>query len=193
MKYRQLGRSGLQVSRLCLGTMNFGGPTAEPEAAHIVELCRDLGINFIDTAACSFYGLGVVPYSPLAHGVLSGKYGPNTPPPEGSRAARGDTRMLEAEWRPESLEIASKLAAHVAARGLTLGQFATAWVLRNPAVTSVIAGPRTAAQLHDYAQALDVALTAEDELAVDALVPPGHNAVHGFIDPAEPIEGRALA
>ena len=131
-----------------------------------------------------------MPYSPLARGVLSGKYNPGAPPPEGSRAARGDTRMLEAEWRPESLAIAGKLAAHVATLGLTLGQFATAWVLRNPAVASVIAGPRTAAQLDDYVQALGVSLTAEDEAVVDALVPPGHNAVHGFIDPAEPIEGR---
>ncbi len=50
MKYRTLGRSGLKVSPLCLGTMNFGGPTDEATAARIIARARDGGVNFIDTA-----------------------------------------------------------------------------------------------------------------------------------------------
>jgi len=50
MQYRKLGRSGLKVSPLCLGTMNFGGPTDEATAARLVAQARDEGINFIDTA-----------------------------------------------------------------------------------------------------------------------------------------------
>ena len=65
--------------------------------------------------ACSYYGLGVVPYSPLARGVLTGKYDPAGAPPPESRAARKDKRMMQTEWRPESLSIAAKLKAHAAA------------------------------------------------------------------------------
>ncbi len=111
--------------------------------------------------ACAFYGLGVVPYSPLARGVLSAKYVPDAPPPADSRAARQDARMMQTEWRRESLEIAQVLKEHAAARGITPGQFATAWVLANRIVTSVIVGPRTEAQFADYLGALEVRLTAD--------------------------------
>src|SRR5437870_4639088 len=50
MEYRKLGRSGLKVSPLCLGTMMFGGPTDEPTAGRIVARAREAGVNFIDTA-----------------------------------------------------------------------------------------------------------------------------------------------
>ena len=62
--------------------------------------------------AARFFGLGVVPYSPIARGILSGKYQLNVSPEAGSRAARADKRMLETEWRTESLDIAAKLKAH---------------------------------------------------------------------------------
>ena len=50
MQYRQLGRSGLKVSPICLGTMMFGGPTDEPTSMRIVTKAREAGVNFIDTA-----------------------------------------------------------------------------------------------------------------------------------------------
>jgi aryl-alcohol dehydrogenase-like predicted oxidoreductase len=140
--------------------------------------------------ACANFGLGVVPYSPLARGVLTGKYDPAGAPPPESRAARQDKRMMQTEWRPESLAIAAKLKAHAAAKGIPLGRFAVAWVLNNRLVTSVIAGPRTEAQLGDYLGALECRLTAEDEALVDSLVAPGHPSTPGYIDPAEPVEGR---
>ena len=52
--------------------------------------------------ACDYYGLGVAPYSPVARGVLTGKYAPGAPLPEGSRGARGDKRIAETELREES-------------------------------------------------------------------------------------------
>ncbi|KAF0124305.1 MAG: aldo/keto reductase [Xanthobacteraceae bacterium] len=250
MTPRNLGRSGIKVSPICLGTMMFGGPTTEKDSARIIARAKDAGVNFIDTAdvytegrseeitgraikadrshwvlatklanptgpgpndrglsrlytmraveaslkrlgtdvidiyylhkedhatpleetvramgdlirqgkirsygvsnhrswriaeicnladrmgidrpvvsqpyynamnrmpevehlpACGFYGLGVVPYSPLARGILSGKYDPKAPPPEGTRAGRADSRMMQTEWRKESLVIAQKL------------------------------------------------------------------------------------
>jgi aryl-alcohol dehydrogenase-like predicted oxidoreductase len=140
--------------------------------------------------ACDHFGLGVFPYSPLARGVLTGKYRPGVPPQPGTRAGRQDRRMLQTEWREESLQIAADLAAHAAARGITPGQFALAWVLNNRFVTGAIAGPRTEAQWEDYVAALACRLTAEDEALVDRLVPPGHTSTHGYIDPMDPPPGR---
>jgi aryl-alcohol dehydrogenase-like predicted oxidoreductase len=142
--------------------------------------------------ACRHYGLGVVPYSPIARGVLSGKYAPGQAPEADSRAGRGDKRMHQTEFREESLRIAQRLQAHVAARGVTLAQFATAWVLAHRAVSSVIAGPRTLAQWQAYAPALEFQLTAEDEALIDGLVAPGHPSTPGYTDPAYPLPRRTL-
>ncbi|GJD63185.1 aldo/keto reductase [Methylobacterium frigidaeris] len=331
MEYRTLGKSGLKVSPLCLGTMMFGGPTPDDEAERIVADAREQGITFIDTAnaytegrseevvgraiardrdawvlatkvanpmgkgpndrglsrahivqaceaslrrlntdridlyylhkedhetplpetvramadliragkvryfgvsnhrawrvaeicrlcdehgidrpaasqpyynalnrmpevehlpACAHYGLGVVPYSPLARGVLTAKYRPGEAPPEGTRAGRGDTRMMQTEWRPESLRIAEQLKAHAEAKGASVIDFAVGWVLNNRAVTAVIAGPRTFDQWRSYAKALDYRFTPEDEALVDGLVPAGHPSTPGYTDPAYPLEGR---
>ncbi len=140
--------------------------------------------------ACAHYGLGVVSYSPVARGVLAGKYAPGRPPPAASRAGRRDKRILEAEFRPESVELARRIKAHAEARGLTSAQFAFAWVIHNRLITAAIAGPRTVAQLEAYLGALDATLGPEDEAFVDALVAPGHPSTPGFTDPAYPVEGR---
>ena len=331
MDYRNLGRSGIKVPRLCLGTMMFGGPTEESDAARIIAKARDTGFNFIDTAdiyndggserivgraiaaerdrwvlatklcnamgqgpnerglsrkwvmqaaeaslkrlgtdyidvyylhkedpatpldetvraiadlvrqgkiryfgvsnfrawrlaeicrltdqlgidrpvvsqpyynamnrvpevehlpACAYYGLGVVPYSPLARGVLTGKYPPDAPPPNDSRVARQDKRILQTEWRRESLVMAQEIKAHAEARGITAGQFAVSWVLNNRLVTAAVAGPRTIEQWDDYVGALAYRFTAEDEALVDRLVPAGHPSTPGYSDPAYPLEGR---
>ena len=140
--------------------------------------------------ACEHYGIGVTPYSPVARGVLTGKYLPGQKPAEGSRVARGDKRIAQTEFREESLVIAQKLQDHARAKGLTLAQFATAWVLGHRAVSSVIAGPRTLEQWQGYLPALDAKLTAEDEALVDSFVRPGHPSTPGFNDPAYPLPGR---
>jgi aryl-alcohol dehydrogenase-like predicted oxidoreductase len=333
MDYAILGRSGIEVSRLCLGTMMFGGPTSEAEAARIVADARETGVNFIDTAdkytdgrseevtgraikgdrdrwvlatkvgtsgrdlktpalanlsrryvmasveaslkrlgtdridlyyihrhdphtpteevvrtfgdliqagkilhfglsnlrswqvadivhlcrrmgvaqpvaiqpyynlmnrmpevelipAARHFGLGVVPYSPLARGVLSGKYKADAAPPADSRAGRKDARMMMSEWRPESLAIAGRLAQHAQARGRSIVDYAVAWAWNNAAITSVIAGPRTFEQWRGYAGALDYAWEPQDEALADSLVPPGHPSTPGFTDPLYPVEGR---
>src|SRR5215831_12558505 len=331
MRYRQLGRSGLKVSPICLGSMMFGGPTDEATSKRIIDKAQEAGINFIDTAdaysngaseevvgraiasnrqawvlatklanpmgkdpnrvglsrrwvlqaadeslrrlgtdhidiyylhkedhatpleetvramgdlirqgkiryfglsnyrawrvaeicnicddngidrpivsqpyynamnrmpevehfpACGYYGLGIVPYSPLARGVLTGKYRPDATPDNETRAGRNDTRMMQTEWRPESLKLAQEIKRHAESRGITAGQFALSWVLNSSFVSSVIAGPRTEAQWDDYVGALDYKFTAEDEGLIDRLVVTGHPSTPGFNDPAYPIEGR---
>lgn len=331
MEYRTLGRSGLNVSPLCLGTMMFGDRTDENEAARIVGSALDAGVNFIDTAdqyakgeseritgkliaarrdywvlatkvgnpmgdgpnergvgrkwmmqaidaslkrlgtdyvdiyylhldyeeipleetvaamaeilragkarhfglsnfrgwriaevmhlcrsmnvprpvvcqpyynamnrqpeaeilpACHYYGIGVVPYSPLARGVLTGKYQPGESPPGDTRAGRGDKRMMETEFRKESLAIAQKLKAFAEKKGMSAGHFAVNWVLNNAIVSSVIGGPRTLEQWQDYLKALEFSLDARGEALVDSLVRPGHPSTPGFNDPRYPLSGR---
>jgi len=175
--------------------------------AEICRICDELGIDrpvasqplynalnrMIETEhlpACQFYGLGVVPYSPLARGVLTGKYLLNAAPPEGTRAARRDTRMMQTEWRPESLEVAQQIKAHAEGAGTTAAHLALGWVLNNRLVTSVIAGPRTEEQWDDYMAGLSYRVTAEDEAFIDRLVVSGHPSTPGYNDPAYPIEGR---
>jgi aryl-alcohol dehydrogenase-like predicted oxidoreductase len=99
---------------------------------------------------------------------------------------------METEFRAESLEIAQRLKQHSEARGIKLGQFATAWVLANRHVSSVIAGPRTLAQMEDYYAAVEITLSAEDEALVDELVHPGHPSTPGYNDPSYPFVGRRL-
>jgi aryl-alcohol dehydrogenase (NADP+) len=147
-------------------------------------------IEFEHLDAADHYGLGVVPYSPLARGVLTGKYEPGVAPPKETRAGRNDPRIMQTEWRPESLDLAQRVKDHAASRGISPGQFAFAWVLNNRLVPSAIAGPRTEEQWNDYLPAVAYAFTAEDEAFVNALVPSGHSSTPGYSDPAYPSTGR---
>jgi aryl-alcohol dehydrogenase-like predicted oxidoreductase len=142
--------------------------------------------------ACDHYGLGVAPYSPIARGVLTGKYVPGAIP-EDSRAGRKDRRFMETEFREESVAIAQKLKAHAAKTGRSATQFALAWLWANRIVTSIIAGPRTLAQWNDYVEAIGAAWSPEDEALVDSLVPPGHPSTPGYNDPQYPFYGRRLS
>ena len=143
-------------------------------------------------AACDYYGIGVASYSPIARGVLTGKYAPGVVP-EGSRAARKDRRFMETEFRDESIAIAQTLKAHAEKTGRTPLQFALAWLWANEVVTSVIAGPRTLEQWQDYVTALGTSWSADDEALVDSLVKPGHPSTPGYNDPQYPFFGRILA
>lgn len=142
--------------------------------------------------AAAFHGLGVVPYSPLARGVLSGKYQPGVTPDGDSRAGRNDKRILETEWRDESLQIAQQVKQYAEQRGVGVVEFAIAWVLNNAAVPSAIVGPRTEAHWATYIKALDVRITAEDEAFVDSLVTPGHASTPGYNDPTHFVSGRSI-
>jgi aryl-alcohol dehydrogenase-like predicted oxidoreductase len=177
------------------------------QIARYAHLCRDLGVpepvaiqpyyNLMNRMpevevipAAQHFDMAVVPYSPLARGVLSGKYKPGAEPPSGSRAGRKDSRMMISEWRPESLQLAGELEKHAAARGKTIVDYAVAWELNNSAITALIAGPRTFEQWRGYVRALDYAWDAEDEALADSLVPAGHPSTPGYTDPYYPVEGR---
>jgi aryl-alcohol dehydrogenase-like predicted oxidoreductase len=149
---------------------------------------RDIEVELLP--ACREYGVGVVSYSPLARGILTGKYKPGQAYPEGSRAARNDKRMKEAELRDESFAVAQQLTQHAMRKGVSLSNFALAWCLGNPILSSVIIGPRTMEQFDENMGCLSVTITPDDEAAVDALIPPGEHSGKGFQDPAYPIVGR---
>jgi len=331
MQYRYLGNSGLSVSEICLGAMNFGDSTDAAEAGAIVDYAREAGVNFIDTAdayaggksetivgelikkdrpewvlatkvgqaagspkrkkglsrkwmmeaidaslkrlqtdyvdiyymhhvdwetpleesvaamgdiigagkalhwgfsnhrpwqvgelvrlcdalgvsrpvicqphynmvmrqmendlfpACEYYGIGVAPFSPLARGVLTGKYDPAKEAPKDSRAARGDSSILKRDFRKETFRVVERVKKRIAKRGMSPTEFAIAWVLNNAVVTTVIAGPRTLDQFKEYVSATKHTLTPGDEAFVDGLVASGHPSTPGFIDPRYPPTGR---
>lgn len=313
MDYRILGRTGVRVSPLCLGTMNFGGPTPKPEALKMIARALEAGINFIDTAdmynqgeserivgealaggrradvilatkvhfpqsddpndrgnsrrhilqaverslkrlqtdwidlyqihrpvfdipqdetlralddlvhqgkvryiGCSTfpawmvmealaiserqglaryvteqppynlldrrvenelvplalrYDLGLLPWSPLAMGLLAGRY-TSTEPPQDSRAARIGAWAAE-RVTARGIAIGARLSAVAADAGLTPAQLALLWLKDQPAVTAPIIGPRTMAHLEEAMQILDQSLPPELTDALDDLVPPG--------------------
>jgi aryl-alcohol dehydrogenase-like predicted oxidoreductase len=314
MEYRLLGRTGVLVSPLCLGTMNFGGPTPEPEGTRIIHKALDAGVNFVDTAnvynrgeservlgralgdgrrdrvilatkvhfpqsedpndrgnsrrhilkavedslrrlgtewidlyqihrpafdvpqeetlgalddlvhqgkvryiGCSThpawmvaealaiserlglaryvseqppynlldrrveneliplakrYGLGILPWSPLAMGMLAGRYPGADGHPEGSRAARigawAAERVTEA-----GLSACRRFMQQAERAGMTASQLALLWVKDQPAVTAPIIGPRTEAQLDDALAVLQMNLDPGLAAELDAINPPG--------------------
>jgi aryl-alcohol dehydrogenase-like predicted oxidoreductase len=321
MEYRSLGRTGVQVSPLCLGTMNFGGPTPEAESIRIVHAALDAGINFVDTAdvynkgetermvgkalkregrrhrvilatKCFFpmsddpndrgasrrhifqacenslrrlgtdyidlyqmhrvdfevpidetlsaltdlvrqgkvryigcstypawkvmealmvseqkgyaryiteqppynlldrrienelvplaleYDLGLIPWSPMAMGMLAGRYPVDGPLPVDSRAVVSGGIYAERINRA-GLEVGARLAELAAQRGLTPAQLAVLWVKDQPAVTAPIIGPRTMAHWEEMLPVLEMNLAVEDRPLFDELNPPG-SAVSDF-------------
>jgi aryl-alcohol dehydrogenase-like predicted oxidoreductase len=318
MEYRQLGRSGVRVSKLCLGTMNFAGRTDEDEAKRIVDEAIDSGINFIDTAdvyargesevftgnalvangrrddvvlatkgvatmgdgpndqgasryhlvraveaslrrlqtdridlyylhitdintpmdeiletldilvrqgkilyvgtskwpvtlimealalsdkhgqprlvaeqppynltdrriemelvwTCMRHGIGIVPFGPLAGGVLSGIYRKGQPAPEGHRFKEVGQKDGHERYTEKTLDLVEGLVPLAEARGVTLAEFSLAWLMQRPGITAPITGPRTVEHLRSSVSACEIELT-EDELAkVDEVIPPGRN------------------
>jgi aryl-alcohol dehydrogenase-like predicted oxidoreductase len=122
--------------------------------------------------------------------VLTGKYQPGAEPDEETRAGRKNKRILESEFREESLAIAQKIKARAEAQGMTAGQWALNWVLANPLISAAIAGPRTAEQWAENLGALEHPWDPADETFLDALVPLGHPSTPGYSDPRYPITGR---
>jgi aryl-alcohol dehydrogenase-like predicted oxidoreductase len=123
---------------------------------------------------CRRYGMGVITWSPLAGGWLTGRYRKGAEPPRSSRAARIPARFdLSMPENQRKLEVADALAGLAEDAGLSLVHLAIAFVIRHPAVTSAIIGPRTMEQLESQLGAADVTLDAELLDRIDELIPPG--------------------
>jgi aryl-alcohol dehydrogenase-like predicted oxidoreductase len=144
---------------------------------------------------CDRYGMGVIPWSPLAGGWLSGRYRKGADAPESHRAARLPERFdLSRTENQRKLEAADALARLAEEAGISLVELAVAFVLRHPAVTAAIIGPRTMEQLDSQLGAADVELSDDVLDRIDEIVPPGTNvnpADAGWQNPAlEPAARR---
>ncbi len=134
------------------------------------------GIEADVLPVCAQYRMGLIPWSPLAGGWLSGKYRKGAEPPASSRAGRIPRRYdLSLPENQRKLDAAERLARLAEEAGLTLIELAIAFVIRHPAVTAAIIGPRTMEQLESQLPAPDVSL--DDELLdrIDEIVPHGTN------------------
>jgi aryl-alcohol dehydrogenase-like predicted oxidoreductase len=146
------------------------------------------GIERAVLPTCARYGIGVIPWSPLAGGLLTGRYRKGQPAPEGSRLARGfgsqhqNPRQQRAhEARLDAVEELLKVASDA---GVSLTHLAHGFVLEHPHVTSAIIGPRTMQQLDDALAGADVRLDEATLDAIDEIVPPGTDISGG--DPWQP-------
>jgi hypothetical protein len=120
---------------------------------------------------CETYGIGQIVWSPLAQGILTGKYLPGQPLPEGSRATSSDGKDYIG-WllRDEVLEPVQQFAALCAEAGYSPAGVALAWVLRNPNVSSAIVGATRPEQIRENVKALDIVLEDDFMAAIDAVL-----------------------
>ena len=149
---------------------------------------RDLEVDMLPF--CHEFGVGVMAYSPLARGILTGKYRLGKDVPINSRAGRGDRRILETELRDGSIKVAQELSELSEGMAKKLSQFALNWVISNPIVTSAIIGPRNLDQYEDNIGALGWEIESSILAKLDELVPPGEHTGYGFNDPQNPVRGR---
>ena len=118
------------------------------------------------------YGVATIPWSPLAGGLLTGKYRRGETPPEDARYANANA-MQRRRYNDTIFDVIEGLDPVVEALGTNLARFALAWVMAQPGVTSPIIGPRTMAQLEDNLAAAELSITSEAFEAVDRIIPPG--------------------
>jgi aryl-alcohol dehydrogenase-like predicted oxidoreductase len=151
-----------------------GAPATEQPQYHLLD--RSAERELLPLA--KRYGLGILPWSPLAAGVLTGKYrGGNLP--EGSRFTMADTRARTADPAfAVAVCTAEQLGRLAEEAGLTLPQLSLGWLLDQPGVTAPVIGPRTRDQLAAYLEAADVSLDDGLRTAVDGICPPGEAVYH---------------
>jgi aryl-alcohol dehydrogenase-like predicted oxidoreductase len=134
------------------------------------------------------YGMGVIPWSPLAGGWLSGRYRKGTDAPQSTRAERLPQRYdLSLPENQRKLEAADAVGRLADKTEITLIELALAFVIRHPGVTSAIIGPRTMEHLESQLTAADIELSDEVLDRIDEIVPPGVNVSHidaGWQNPA---------
>jgi aryl-alcohol dehydrogenase-like predicted oxidoreductase len=162
-KVRYIGASNYPAWRLMqalwasdsLGTARFDSLQPHYNLVHRDEFERELA------EVCRTYGIGVIPYSPLAGGFLTGKYQPDA---EVDSARAGRARRY---FKPENWALLEKMDLIGRERVASVSQVALAWLLADPLITSPIIGPRNLEQLEDNLGAINTHLTAEEKQTLD--------------------------
>ena len=139
---------------------------------------------------CQKYGLAILPWSPLAGGILAGRYNTKDAYPEGSRAARSGS-MFQERITQGALDVAEKVSTMAQERALTMSQLALLWCKDQPGITSPIIGPRTMEHLDDALAIADKTLEDSDRALFDELVHPG-NAVADFHNSNDWMKARVM-
>jgi len=141
-------------------------------------ICEQPPYNLLDrrieneiVPMCQAYDLGLITWSPLAQGVLAGRYTDPSNLPEGSRGTQ--KRIYAEPITQKGIEVSLKLEERAKGKGCTVAQLAVAWILNQPGITGAIVGPRTLGQLEDLLLSADIILDEPDLKFCDALVPPG--------------------
>jgi aryl-alcohol dehydrogenase-like predicted oxidoreductase len=120
------------------------------------------------------YQVAIIPWAPLAQGMLAGRYKANAALPDGSRAARmGHDSIYGERIRQPALEAGDRFTLLAQKFGKTPGQLALLWCKDQPGITAPIFGPRTLEQLQDVLLVLEMSLSPEEQAACDAINPPG--------------------
>jgi len=119
------------------------------------------------------YNLALIPWAPMAQGVLAARYSPAAEPPADSRAGRLPGSIYAQRVTPKGVEAGLSFSKMAQQFGKTAGQMAVLWCKDQPGITSPIIGPRTLEQLEGLLPVLEMSLTAEERLACDEINPPG--------------------
>jgi aryl-alcohol dehydrogenase-like predicted oxidoreductase/predicted GIY-YIG superfamily endonuclease len=138
--------------------------SSQPQYSPLWRRIEDNGVLRVSEAN----GISQVVWSPLAQGVLTGKYRPGEPPPEGTRAASEEMGgFISGFFRDDVLEAVQRLKPVAEQAGMTLAQLSLAWILRRPDVASAIIGASRPEQVHENAAAADLELSDDVVRAVD--------------------------
>lgn len=191
------------------GKVRYIGSSTHPawkvmEAIMVSELkayarfvCEQPPYNLLDrrienelVPLCQAYGLGLITWSPLAQGVLAGRYPSATDLPADSRGALRGGIYSERITQP-GVQVGQKLVGLAKAHGMSGAQLATLWVKDQPGITAPLIGPRTLDQLEHLLPVLEMSLSDELRDACDALVPPG-GAVASFFNTAAWMKQRII-
>lgn len=138
---------------------------------------------------CQKYGLAVMPWSPIAMGILAGRYNQFGESPEGSRREAWNNTLFDDRITRLGIAVGRKLVQMASERGVTASQLALLWIKDQPGVTAPIIGPRTLQHLEDALPVMEMNLADEDRPAFDALVHPG-NVVSDFYNSSEWMKAR---
>lgn len=141
---------------------------------------------------CQKHGLAIIPWSPLAMGLLAGRYTQTGIYPEGSRAQRLDKETSEARITERGIEVGKTVNKMAQERGLTASQLSLLWTKDQPGITAPIIGPRTLAHLEDALGIIDKTLNDADRPLFDELVHPG-TAVADFHNSNDWMKARIIS